>query len=412
MRSGSHKTDLKHNVLQLIGSFHQGGSERQAVQLTRLLRESGRFNVSVATLDSSGPLREEVEAMGITEPPEYRLTSFYDRNTLTQVRHFARYLKAQRIDVVHAHDFYTNIFGMAAAALAHVPVRVASRRESAVRAPKQRLVERGAYKLAHRVVANCEAVRQQLIREEGLGPEKVTTLYNGLDLMRLTPRLDLRRGDVLAALNLPGGSQRRFVTIVANLRAHFQQPKPICLKDHPTFLRAAQRVIAVMPDAAFVIAGEGDLLEETRALAAHLGLERDVFFLGRCERVADLLAISDVCVLSSQSEGFSNSILEYMAAGRPVVVTDVGGAREAVIEGETGYLVPSGDNKMMAQRLISLLSEPARAHAFGERGRQVVKEKFSSEAQLTRTQNLYDRLLATSTRTRMLAVGSVRREGV
>ncbi|MEP6637464.1 MAG: glycosyltransferase, partial [Acidobacteriota bacterium] len=303
-----------------------------------------------------------------------------------------------------------NIFGMTGAALARVPVRIASRRESALRVAKQRLVERGAYRLAHRVVANCEEVRRQLIAE-GLPPKKVTTLYNGLDLERLTPRVDLSREETLKSFGLPGNSAQSVVTIVANMRAHFLHPQPLCLKDHPTFLRAAHRVIAAVPNAAFVIAGEGELLHETRALAAELGIERNTFFIGRCARVADLLAVSDICVLSSSAEGFSNSILEYMAAARPVVVTDVGGAREAVVEGETGYLVASGDDRTMADRLISLLREPEHAGEMGQRGHQMVKEKFSSEAQVVRTQNLYDRLLESNTRTSVRAFSKVHREG-
>ena len=123
------------------------------------------------------------------------------------------------------------------------------------------------------------------------------------------------------------------------------------MKDHPTFLRAAKRVHEAVPEAAFVLAGEGRLTDSLRALAAELGLARDAFFIGRCSRIAELLAVSDVCVLSSKAEGFSNSILEYMAAARPVVVTNVGGAREAVAEGETGYLVEAGDDETMAARI-------------------------------------------------------------
>src|SRR5215207_6805307 len=167
---------LRYNALQLIGSFHQGGSERQAVQLTRLLLEGGRCNVFVATLDHDGVLLEEMKRLGLNEIPEFRLNSFYDLNTARQVRRFAQYLKKHEIDVVHTHDFYTNVFGMAGAALARVPVRIASRRESAVRPAKQRFVERGAYRLAHAVVANCEEVRQQLLRE-GVPAQKVRTVY-------------------------------------------------------------------------------------------------------------------------------------------------------------------------------------------------------------------------------------------
>ena len=361
------------------------------MQLSRLLHESGRFNVLVATLDRSGPLAAAINTLDLAEVQEYKLTSFYDRNAIVQLRSFAGYLKHNNIQVVHAHDFYTNIFGMTAATLARVPVRIASRRESAVRAAKQRLVERGAYRLAHRVVANCEEVRRQLI-DEGVAPEKVVTLYNGLDLSKFTTEFD--RQTSLSHLGLTTDKPRRFITIVANMRAHFLEPKPVCLKDHATFLRAAKRVHDAVPDAAFVIAGEGELLEETKSLATQLGLEHDVFFIGRCEKIAELLSVSYACVLSSISEGFSNSILEYMAAARPVVATDVGGAREAIVEDETGYLVKPGDDEMLALRLIDLLNESERASAMGERGREVVREKFSSEAQLARAENLYESLLS------------------
>ena len=395
------------NVLQLIGSFNQGGSERQAVQLTRLLREDGRFHVLVATLDSSGPLGAQVQRLGLSEVPEYPLTSFYDRNAVTQMKRFVKYLKQNEVHVVHAHDFYTNIFGMTASTLARVPVRIASRRESSVRAAKQRFVERGAYKLAQKVVANCEEVRQQLILE-GVSATKVTTLYNGLDLSSFAPQTG-DRNEVLASLGLPVDVPRRFITIVANMRAHFQEPTPVCLKDHPTFLRAAKRVHEVIPDAAFVIAGEGEMLEATRKLAAELGIEKQTFFLGRCENVPVLLSASFACVLSSTAEGFSNSILEYMAAGRPVVATRVGGAAEAIEEGSSGYLVNAGDDESLAERLIRLLSDTARAEEMGQRGKEIVSEKFSSEAQLRRTTNLYDELLNRQSSELVAAVGSARR---
>lgn len=362
------------------------------VQLTRLLSESGDYAVHVACLRGDGVLRKELDGLGLDDIPEFPLTSFYNRQAVMQLRRFATYLKERRIDLVHTHDFYSNIFGMAGAALAHVPIRIASRRESSVRPWKQRLIERGAYRLAHQVIANCDEIRQQLIKE-GVPANKVTTLYNGLDMRRVTLAGELRRDEVLTSLGLPHDSNRRFVTIVANMRRHSGNGGRISVKDHPTLLRAAQRIRAAVPDAAFVMAGEGDLLDQTKALAAQLGLADHVFFIGRCGRVADLLAVSDVCVLSSWSEGFSNSILEYMGAARPAVVTDVGGAREAVIDGESGFLVPAGDDQMMADRIISLLRDPVRARVFGERARQIVEEKFSCAAQLDRTRSLYNRLL-------------------
>jgi L-malate glycosyltransferase len=397
---------LRYNALQLIGSFHQGGSERQAAQLTRLLLESGRCNVSVATLDRTGPLSADMQKLGLNDIPEFRLNSFYDLHAGRQVRRFAQYLKQHEIDVVHAHDFYTNIFGMAAAALARVPVRIASRRESAVRPASQRVVERGAYRFAHAVVANCEEVRKQLI-DEGVPARKVRTIYNGLDPGRVQlPQAE--RKEILASLNLPERAQ--FVTIVANMRAHVWNPEPLCYKDHPTFLRAAQRVSDQAPNAAFIIAGEGELLEATQELARSLGIAERTFFIGRCKDIGRVLSISDVCVLSSTAEGFSNSILEYMAAGRPVVSTDVGGAREAVIHGETGYLVSAGDDNGMAEHIASLLLNPDHARALGEAGRRVVSEKFSSSKQLQNVESLYGELLKTSKPREVLSVKHVSNE--
>jgi glycosyltransferase involved in cell wall biosynthesis len=109
--------------------------------------------------------------------------------------------------------------------------------------------------------------------------------------------------------------------------------------------------------------------------------------------VPDLLAASDVCVLSSQAEGFSNSILEYMAAGRAVVATNVGGASEAIVEGETGHLVDSGDDRAMAERLIALLRDPERRRSMGSSGRHRVEQHFSTENRLNTTIALYKKFL-------------------
>jgi glycosyltransferase involved in cell wall biosynthesis len=183
---------------------------------------------------------------------------------------------------------------------------------------------------------------------------------------------------------------RRFVTIVANMRHE--------VKDYPMFLKSARRVMDVFPDCGFLLAGEGHLSQGLQSFAHELGIRDSVFFLGRCEKLAELLSVSDVCVLSSKAEGFSNSILEYMAAARPVVATEVGGAAEAIRDGETGYLVASGNDELMASRLLSLLRDPAKAEQMGQAGRRVVEQKFSCEAQLARTEDLYERLLAERSR--------------
>jgi len=177
----------------------------------------------------------------------------------------------------------------------------------------------------------------------------------------------------------------RSITMVANFEFR--------VKDHPMLLRAAQCVVADVPEAIFVFAGEGELREGMQKLAADLGIQESCLFIGRCASVPDLLAASDICVLSSQAEGFSNSILEYMAAGRAVVATDVGGASEAIVEGETGHLVQAGDDQAMAQRIIALLRDPDKSRRMGLNGRRLVEQRFSTENRLATTSALYKKFL-------------------
>lgn len=377
---------MKRNVLYFIYGLGEGGAEHQMLQLAKRMKASGGYRVHIACLLRTGDLLNEAEQLVGEELPGFPITSFYNPTMLVQLRRFARYLRENEIEIVHAQDFYSNIFGMIGATLAGVPARIAFKGETGFsRSPRQRFAERCAFRLAHAVIANAEAVRNRMIRE-GVATEKLVTIYNGIDLQRVAPSEGQRREEVLAGFGLPYRSPRRFVTILANI----QHP----VKDHPMFLRAARKVRDAIPDAAFVIAGQGQLKDSLQAYATELGLTEDVFFIGRCDRVGDLLGISDVGVLSSKAEGFSNSILEYMAATLPVVATDVGGAREVVIDGETGYLVPSGDDVAMGQHIISLLREPERARLMGERGRRVVAEKCSWAAQVSILQHFYEQLLA------------------
>ena len=373
-------------MLQLVGSFHQGGSERQAISLARMLSEEGSFDVSIATLNAGGVLRGEAETIGVGEICEFPLTSFYNANFVRQVRRFARYLSENRIDLIHTHDFYTNVFGMAAATLARVPVRIASKRETGeMRSGAQGIVEKVAFSRAHAIVANSAAVQHYLV-ERGVAERKVKVIYNGVDLSRFDHKVVTRTG-VCERLGLPGEKGVQFVTLVANLRH--------AVKNVPMLLRAAKRVVATRPNAHFVIAGEGELANELKLLAEHMKIGRNVHFIGRCDDVAELLSISDIGVLTSTAEGFSNSILEYMAAGKPVVATNVGGAAESVIDGETGYLVEANDDAKLTEHLTALLSDTKLARKMGIAGRQQVEGKFDSSKQLSATVGLYTKHLAT-----------------
>ena len=380
-------------VLHLVDSFDKGGSESQAVQLVRLLQGIGRYRILMACLNNDGPLRTEIDRLDLGEIPEYKLTSFYNLRALRQLRRFTAHLKRQQVDILHTHDFYTNVFGMWAGAVAGVPVRIASRRESSrMRSTTRRTLERVSYRAATRILANCEEVRHQLT-EEGVSPRRIEVIYNGVDASRIGHFRPANRSEVAASFGLPTDPRRRFISIVANLR--------LPVKDHVTFLRAARAVSEVAPQATFVIAGEGRLMKPMRLLAEELGIIKQTFFLGSCSRVAELLSVTEIGVLSSLYEGFPNAVLEYMAARCPVVATDVGGIREAVVDGETGYLVEARDHEAMARQILRLLDAPERARAMGILGHQIVKQKFSTEAQVKAITGLYELMVGMAGETKL-----------
>jgi len=378
----------KPNVLVMVDSFDMGGAESQTVLLARLLLSDGRYGVHVACLRREGALLPEIESLGLGEIPEFRLTSFYDLNMLKQLRAFRSFLRKHQIDVVHPQSFYTNVFAITGAFLERVPARIAFRGDTGGwRTEAQEFVERWSYRLSHLIHANSDAVKKFLV-QQGVPERKIMTVYNGLDMSRVMPPPSTTREQALALFGLP--DNRPLITIVANIRHE--------IKNHRMFIRMAQRVREAFPQAAFVLAGEGELTEEIKAVAASAGLADDTFFIGRCDKIAELLFVSEICVLTSWAEGFSNSILEYMAAGRPVVATDVGGAREAIAHGESGYVVKSDDDERMAEHVLSLLKDPERAREMGNRGRERVREHFSDHAQLKNTTAMYERLLSRSTR--------------
>jgi L-malate glycosyltransferase len=372
-------------VLHLFTTIGAGGTERQTFQLVRLLRESALCEVEVASLSPSGPMLAELEAAGYASVTAYPLRRLADARTAAQILRFARHLRRERIDVLHTHDFYTNVFGMLAGVLARVPVRICSRRELDVFSPAQRRLDHLAYRLAGIVVANCETLYLQLL-QEGVPPARAAVIPNGLDPLRVRPQPFRTRADLLQRLGLPRDGQ--VVTMIANLH----NPK----KDPVTFLEAAQVVAAGHRRAVFVIAGAG------RAPAAVVSSAESLTDAGRfvlfhaTTQIGDLLAATDVSVLSSYSEGMPNALLEAMAAGCAVVATDVGGVREAVQDGVTGYVVPAGDAAMMADRIGILLGDHGKAIEFGRRARASVTTRFSQAAQLRQTLELYGMLLSAS----------------
>ena len=291
-----------------------------------------------------------------------------------------RYLRAFRPQVAHTWLFTADLYGRLAARLAGVPVVVSSVRS--VETWKKRhyiVVDWMLQHLTDIITVNAEAIRPMLEQRDRIHPEKIKTIYNGVDL------------DLFACQSINGTARTAFglgadpvVGILGRLMPE---------KDHRTFLRAAALVARERPAARFLIVGDGPLRETLREEARRLAIEDRVTFAGfRHDRAVAIQAI-DVVVLSSIYEGCANAILEAMAMAKPVVATDVGGNGELVVHGRTGLLVPGQDPDAMARAIVSLLRDPDRARAMGRSGRERVEHRFTIERMVEQTVSLYERFL-------------------
>jgi len=372
-------------VLAVVGSLDVGGAERHLVQVLPRL-DRGRFQASVFCLTHRGTLAGELEAAGVavlapgarSAADNVLMKAYRGVVALWRLR---RTLRATRPDVVHF--FLPAAYLVGGAASLGVPVRrVMSRRslnDYQRRHPGLAPLERLLHRRMDAVLGNARAVVDQL-RQEGAPAARLGLIYNGIEP---DTRASGRREDIRGRLGI--AEQATVLILVANLIAY---------KGHADLLRAlAAEPERLPPDWVLLCVGRDDGIgPELRALASDLGIAARVRWLGARDDVPALLAAADIGILCSHQEGFSNSILEGMAAGLPMVVSDVGGNAEAVTDGETGLVVPAHDPARLGAALAALAADPARRQAMGAAGRERVAGHFSLNACVAAYERLYQGL--------------------
>jgi glycosyltransferase involved in cell wall biosynthesis len=235
-----------------------------------------------------------------------------------------------------------------------------------------------------RIVAVSEGTRQHHLQAARFAPEQVVTLYNGIDLTRFGPRDLACQTAVRHSLGISAAA--KLMTTVAVLR----QPKGI---QH--MLEALAVILTAVPDAHYLIVGDGDYRATLEAQVADLGLGERVCFAGQRQEVADLLAASDLFVLPTLTDALPTVLMEAMALRLPLLATAVGGVPEMVENGLNGLLVSPGTADQLAQAAIGLLQDGARRQEMGENGRLLVEQKFNIQRQAAELATLYHTLLIT-----------------
>ena len=338
------------------------GGQNQVLLTAKGMARRGHEIVVACRAGSS--LRDRARAAGL-EVEEVAFGGDFVPGPVFALRALARRFRA---DVVHVHDPHA---AAAALWLGSPPTRlIASRRvDFALRGP----LSRWKYRRCRRVIAVSRAVARVLERD-GLPAPSLRVVYEGVP-----DRAPAGGGpDALRALGVPAG-----VPVVGNVAALTGH------KDHATLLAAAARVIAQVPEARFVIVGQGELEGRLRMQAQALGLEGRVVFAGFRPDVDALIPAFDVFCLSSHMEGLGTSLLDAMCYGRAVVGTAAGGIPEAVEDGVTGRVVPPRQPDALAAALTEVLTDGARREAMGQAGRARFLARFTADRMVDETLAVY-----------------------
>lgn len=369
-------------VLTLIDTlFSAGGAERLAAQITLGLdRERFRTYLCSTRRWDSPAFVDELEASGTT-------LLFLDRGSRWDLRAFApllRLLRDERIDVVHAHKFGGNVWGTVFGRLGGVPVIVAHEHTwPFVGEPLRRFLDRELIaRFSSVLLAVSELDRQRMTSVERIPPGRTRFLPNGI------PPLGPRAGrDVRAELGIPGDAP-----VVASVSVLRRQ------KALEVLVEAARLLAPEVPGLRVLVAGVGPEEEKLRGLVADGGLEQTVLLIGRRDDVPDVLAASDVAVQCSDWEGSPLAVMEYMAAGKAIVATRVGGVPDLIEDGVHGLLVDPQDPPALARAIGGLLGDPGRRARLGEAARERQRAEFELTVMVRRVEELYEELFARSAR--------------
>ena len=373
-------------VLYIVDQLTEmGGAERLLVKVIRSLPKE-RFRCSVVTfqIDRDLPLFSSMPCDVRVLP----LRKSYDAQALRLSLELRRFIQSEGVSIVHTFFETADLWGGLVARLSRVPILLSSRRDMGIlRRPKHALAYRFVNPLFTRVLAVSEEVRRSCIEVDHLRPERVETVYNGVEF----PSLPLESRDACRE-RLGLSDFKEIVLTIGNIRR---------VKGIDIFLRAAVDVSKRRPSALFLIVGdnhESAYFNELKELVSELGISHNVLFYGPSEEVGQLLAACDIFCLPSRSEGFSNALIEAMGAGVPCVATRVGGNVEAIEHNRNGVLVPSEDPKALSSAIAELLDNPSRARALGSEASEAVHTRFTHEAMMAHLTNIYERLLVAAGR--------------
>jgi glycosyltransferase involved in cell wall biosynthesis len=364
---------MKKRVLHIVDDLKTGGLER-VIALLLSGADRKRFSPEVWALARGGAIADELRAAG-EAVRICGLTTYH--NPLNFIR-LIRLLKRHKPDIVHTHGYFGGTFGRIAAFAAGVPQMFHHIHTTHIGGPsRNHAIERLLSRVTQRIICCSGAVRDFVIAEGRMPPNKLVVVYNGVKPKVVTP-------DDAARIRQEFGIQEdeRVVGCTASLGEN---------KGHTVLLKAAGEILPQMPRAKFLFVGDGPCRKELERQASEGGMASQVIFAGRRDDVFPLVSVMDLLVLPSRyREGLGLSIIEAMSMAKPVVASRIGGIPEVVRDGETGLLVPPADSGQLAQAVARLLKEPKTRKDMGLAGYARFVSTFTAAKMVEQVERLYD----------------------
>jgi glycosyltransferase involved in cell wall biosynthesis len=304
------------------------------------------------------------------------MRSYFD---LLAIAKLYRLIRRHGFHIVNTHSSRDSWVASFASKLAGVPALVRTRHLSV---PISTHLFNFVYKMPDVIITTCESTRRDMIERNKLDGGSIVSIPTGVDLEHFDPEMDASwlRQELGIEPDCP------VITKVAVLRSW---------KRHDVFLEGALKILEHEPRARFLIVGEGPQRRNIERIIQRLGLEEAVIMTGYRNDISAVFAITDVsCLASDAAEGVPQAVTQSLAMARPTVATSVGGIPELIVDGVTGYLIPPADPDALADRVLALLREPAKARSMGRAGRKLIEERFTCEIMLERLERLYQEVLA------------------
>ncbi len=352
-----------------------GGTENQLAKLINNL-DKKRFKTYLVCLKHS----DNFEGLPLdSEKITLNLNSFKSPRFILKLIKFRSFLRREQIDIVQSYFLDANIFAILSARLAGVKKIISCRRDMGFWYNRKNLfILRVLSGCVDRFLVNSIAIKKNISRAEKIPLDKIDVIYNGIQLDCYRAGTDAKER-LRKELNIP--ADHIVVGCIANLNRK--------VKRVDRFIRAASLVSRSAKKVSFLIIGDGYLRDELTRLADELNIGDKTVFTGLRNDIPALLRTIDIGVLTSDSEGISNSILEYMAAGLPAVVTDVGGNPELIEDNHEGFLVPPERIEAIADSVLKLVNDQKLRQTFGRNGMQKAYSEFSLENMVQKTENYY-----------------------